>query len=633
MRILDVGSQTVPGGHATYIVSENVNGRTLADVVAAGPLPAETARRLVGEASQALARAAGRGLHHLLLGPTTVWVTPDGSVKIAGTAIEAAVAGLEPETSQAAERADAAGLVHLLYAALTGCWPGAGTTPLRAAPTVNGGVAPPGDLAAGIPSDLDTLCTVTLGAQDDGPRTPAEVAEQLAPWARSAQLTDPRGLSLGGPDRPSAGTAGRRPDPTADPADPAAPVSPAHPVSPVSPVSPTAPASRAASPRHPRRPSEPPGVLPAAERGGRRRPVPPAAPAAAAPAAAAAAAGGATQPGGQPSGQPSRPAAAPPSDRPAAQPSWPAAATAAPAPAAAPVATAGPAAATSTRTATPPGRSDLFTPATERARAAGAAHDDRPFGVVGTTAGGGPWTGLGRPHDGEEYLGPFLPAAPLTRPPQDQSQFVLVVVGAVVVLGLIIALWSLRDFGEPDRSPVVTPAPAASVTPTPSVSAAEPSATPSPTPTATPTPSVAAEIAGLRALDPLGDGEENDELVSRAADGDPDTAWRSSTYRTVEFGGLKDGLGIAVQLDRAAPVTEVRVSTGGEGSGGTVQLRTATEPAFDGSTVVAEGTIEDGKVVLRPAEPVTTEFLVVWVTRLPEVDGEGQMFVSEITVR
>jgi putative peptidoglycan lipid II flippase len=277
---------------------------------------------------------------------------------------------------------------------------------------------------------------------------------------------------------------------------------------------------------------------------------------------------------------------------------------------------------------------DLFRPASDNgAGYAGPGNEppgsDAPFGVVGTVGRSGPWTGFGRPDDGEEYLGPFLPPAPLTRPTRDQSRLVLLVVAGVVVAVLGVALWSLRDFGA-SNGDVVLPAPSASTAPpSPTATASgSPSASTSASPT---TPAVKPVVVGLRALDPLGDDEENDALVSRAFDGDPGTAWRSSRYKTQLFGGLKDGLGIAVRLEERAPVAEVTIDS--RGSDGIVELRVSGEPTFEGSSVVATGNVENGKVVLRPTRPISTEFLVLWITRLPQVDGQGQMFVSEIAVK
>src|SRR5690625_7387920 len=77
------------------------------------------------------------------------------------------------------------GLVANLYFALTGRWPG--TLPpgvqiadLEQAPIVAGSPAPPAELGAGIPNDLDTLCTVTFGPNSDGPHSASELARELA---------------------------------------------------------------------------------------------------------------------------------------------------------------------------------------------------------------------------------------------------------------------------------------------------------------------------------------------------------------------------------------------------------------------------------------------------------------------
>ena len=126
-------------------------GRTLAELLQNGPLAAETGRRLAGEAAEALDRAATRGLHHLRLRPTSLIVARDGTVTVAGTAIDAAADGIESPTSAAAARSDAAGLVALLYAALTGRWPGTQEAGLARAPRVAGRPVPPGDLVAGCP--------------------------------------------------------------------------------------------------------------------------------------------------------------------------------------------------------------------------------------------------------------------------------------------------------------------------------------------------------------------------------------------------------------------------------------------------------------------------------------------------
>jgi hypothetical protein len=210
VRVLDVGSD----GEVGFVVSEYVDGDSLATLVERSPLSPPAVRRIIGEVAQGLDGAAGRGLHHLRLTPRSVIVCRDGSVKISGTAVEAAAAGLEPDHAATASRVDTVALIALLYSGLTGRWP-LGDAGFPPAPRgEGGGPVPPADLVPGVPNDLDTLCVVTLGSAEDGPRTPAELVAELAPWptAEEAPLrAAPRRLPGEGAAKPSpaAGVQGR----------------------------------------------------------------------------------------------------------------------------------------------------------------------------------------------------------------------------------------------------------------------------------------------------------------------------------------------------------------------------------------------------------------------------------------
>ena len=182
VRILDVGT----AGGVSWIVEESLaSAESLATLLQQGPLPAEEARRIAGEAASALEKARQRGLHHLRLTPHAVLRTQDGTVKVTGTAIAAGIDGFEEPDDVAATRADTVALVALAYAALTGRWPlSAVVHGVDPAPRVVGGVAAPSEIAAGVPSDLDALCRLTLN-DDAGPLTPGDFATQIAPWAAS----------------------------------------------------------------------------------------------------------------------------------------------------------------------------------------------------------------------------------------------------------------------------------------------------------------------------------------------------------------------------------------------------------------------------------------------------------------
>jgi len=59
----------------------------------------------------------------------------------------------------------------------------------------------------------------------------------------------------------------------------------------------------------------------------------------------------------------------------------------------------------------------------------------------------------------------------------------------------------------------------------------------------------------VTAFDPLGDGQENDDLAHLAADGNPRTVWESEHYAQPDFGGLKTGLGLLFDLGKRKPAT------------------------------------------------------------------------------
>jgi len=236
-----------------------------------------------------------------------------------------------------------------------------------------------------------------------------------------------------------------------------------------------------------------------------------------------------------------------------------------------------------------------------------------------------------QPADPFEAVAPFGPEAPLTRPPREQSRLVLLIVAVLLVLAGVVAFRQLMSFhpaalittggGAPVTPAGVKPTPSASPAPSASASAA-------PSPSASPV-----TIAGVQAIDPQGDDSENNDLAARAIDGDPQSAWRSEHYSSPEFGGIKNGLGLAVDLGDPVAVSAVTLTA--PGSDGLVELRAADSPDYDGSTRVAKGKLDgSGQVVLSTGKPVTSRYLLIWFTRAPLQDnGDYRVIVNEIDVR
>ena len=191
------------GEELAYVVLEWVAVESLLDMLSEGPLDPPRAAAMMVEAARAIAAAHEIGLAHLRLDPACVHWTVGGGVKIAGLGIDAALAGPALTASEDGaddpELTDTQDLARLLYAALTGYWPGqpgsAGSAPgpspqatrpalLPPAPENGSGLCTPRQVSAGVPAGVDEVTCRALFQQPSrhGPAlsTAATFAEALA---------------------------------------------------------------------------------------------------------------------------------------------------------------------------------------------------------------------------------------------------------------------------------------------------------------------------------------------------------------------------------------------------------------------------------------------------------------------
>ena len=148
-----------------YIVSEWARGTHLEDLVLSGlPRPA-LAAAMIADAADALAVAHRAGRPHLCLSPRSLRWDPGSGLKITGLGIDAALSGSDAADPAAAGAADTMALGRMLYALLTGCWPGDEATALPAAPRHNGHVYTPRQVRAGVPGVLDAITCHALQLQ------------------------------------------------------------------------------------------------------------------------------------------------------------------------------------------------------------------------------------------------------------------------------------------------------------------------------------------------------------------------------------------------------------------------------------------------------------------------------------
>ncbi len=67
----------------------------------------------------------------------------------------------------------------------------------------------------------------------------------------------------------------------------------------------------------------------------------------------------------------------------------------------------------------------------------------------------------------------------------------------------------------------------------------------------------AVKLASLKDLDPEGDKKENHDLLPQLIDGDETTGWSTESYKSAAFGNLKQGVGVAFELDSSATMLEI----------------------------------------------------------------------------
>lgn len=158
-------------------------------------------------------------------------------------------------------------------------------------------------------------------------------------------------------------------------------------------------------------------------------------------------------------------------------------------------------------------------------------------------------------------------------------------------------------------------------------------------PTSNPTPNAspsAYKIVSGSDFDPNGDQTENPKQVGYAFDGDPKTGWTTERYRkSPKLGDLKPGVGIVLDLGEAKQVQAVKVTLTGKPTSFEVRMPAGDSPGtkITDWTPVATASDAGTEVELSLTAPVTTRYLLVWLTSLPEVTaGRYEAKINEITV-
>jgi serine/threonine-protein kinase len=137
----------------------------------------------------------------------------------------------------------------------------------------------------------------------------------------------------------------------------------------------------------------------------------------------------------------------------------------------------------------------------------------------------------------------------------------------------------------------------------------------------------AVQLRGVSGYDPEGDGNEHDELAGLATDSSSSTSWTTETYGSQDFGGLKHGVGLVLDVGSSLQLARLTVTTPTPGFTAEIQSGDSSSGGFtvDSSPQTVNGTTT---FTLNGA---TAQYYVVWITQLPPVGGRAE--ISEVTAK
>lgn len=150
-------------------------------------------------------------------------------------------------------------------------------------------------------------------------------------------------------------------------------------------------------------------------------------------------------------------------------------------------------------------------------------------------------------------------------------------------------------------------------------------------------PSVASiPIVAVRDFDPQGsDHSEHPNDTGLVIDGQRATAWSTDHYNSAEFGGLKQGLGLWLDLGKKTPVERIQLD--GSIVGWTFELKAGSSPEAaatalpdtDGATTFTMSA--KGSIVVQ-LKPIRASGLLIWITRLGADGGRYSASIAEVIV-
>jgi eukaryotic-like serine/threonine-protein kinase len=133
-------------------------------------------------------------------------------------------------------------------------------------------------------------------------------------------------------------------------------------------------------------------------------------------------------------------------------------------------------------------------------------------------------------------------------------------------------------------------------------------------------------LVASNAYDPHGDGQEHDEEVANATDGNVSTYWETERYDSVDFGGLKDGVGIVVDAGRAVKLGSLSIVSDTPGYMARIEAGASSNGPFN---AVSPSQTVGSRTTFSLSVDQPQRYYLVWITRL--APGYARTHVNEVT--
>lgn len=190
----------------------------------------------------------------------------------------------------------------------------------------------------------------------------------------------------------------------------------------------------------------------------------------------------------------------------------------------------------------------------------------------------------------------------------------LLVLALLVIVAIIIGIATLG--GSSDETAGGDPEPTQQPT-------SAPEETEEPEPEAAP-PS----IEEVTAIDPEGDDEENSDEAELVMPGEPG-GWRSERYNSPDFGGLKSGLGLMVELEEESEISQLDILAPDGTS--VLEVRVGDSDDVEDAETVEEVDLE-GDLTVELDEPAVGQYVFLWFTEATAEGGGYRAMIDEVDI-